>query len=97
AVATLPFANARKQLATDLAGTRLMAGDHVGREGGKQTLLGRPVFRRVGGDRRRRNERRTHLAHDRAPRGEMLGVISDGAHGLVAAGEGGAPGAAPTP
>src|SRR5205085_8068305 len=57
------------------------------RESGQQQVLGRPVLGRIGGDRRRRNARRRRLAYDDAAGGEILGVVGDRTHILVARGK----------
>src|SRR5205814_6776366 len=64
---------------------RLVAADGVGREGRQQDLFGWPMRRRVGSDRRRRNERRARFTDHDATRGKVLGVVRYGAHLLVPA------------
>ena len=59
----------------------------VGRERRQQHHARRAMLGRIGGDRGRRNARRRRFAHDDAARGEMLGVVGDRAHVLVARGE----------
>jgi hypothetical protein len=75
------------QRATDIAGAWLVPGDRIRCERRQEHLFRRAMGGRIGGDRRRRDQRRARLAYDDAARGEVLGVVSDGLHVGVAAGE----------
>ena len=72
------------QLVADGANPRLELLHRVRRERRQQQLLGRLVFGRIGGDRRRpRRDFRANVAHDDAPGRKVVGIVGDFLYGLI--------------
>ena len=72
------------QLVADRANPGLELFHGIGREWRQQQLLGGLVFRRVGGDRRRRGRLLgPDVAHDDTAGGKMLGVVGDLLYRLI--------------